>query len=581
MVLVAPLPIQADSEILQATPLSILSSRQRDAYAKDGTYSTYGTFFDQSRSFAISNVRSSPYPPFIDGKLDQSIWDWSLCSSSTDETCAINSDNYVTAESVLGICLNAEEIGCIDEVNIKIKNGESENLHLVAYTGAETVFTENTTLSIPRGSTSTVWESQSGQRFLVTALVSRTFFHDTSKALRNTTEFLMQIERISTTQILNPASVHLMENPYYPGKHMFSGIPVEYKPLMFDSPTAFTVKVRLPDVVNGWFQARFANGTILSSQLSADRTLYQITGTVASVVVAGGLASAAELPADFFQKVHGDNKFYPGAILGPIPPGQSEWSLDVYKAWAPYIGDQALTTMYEWNVVSTGTQGFHPCLQSLKGVVGLVATNAAVYSGSPPSWDDATSSLLYKVASPHYDENNDVISGSYTISMLSSAARCLYGVVTLPATAEVTVWYDGVSTYETTRAVTENQGWLNFSVTGFHYSTPTIALKLGKKLVEAPPNVDYFSQPSTLPIPPLVMKGKRLSANRIAAYAHLPIAVKSKLTLKLAASSQKFCKIVRTQVVGLRMGKWCKVTVTMTPPRGKSKSRTVMALILN
>jgi hypothetical protein len=237
--------------------------------------------------------------------------------------------------------------------------------------------------------------------------------------------------------------------------------------------------------------------------------------------------------------------------------------------------------MYEWNVVSTGTQGFHPCLQSLKGVVGLVATNAAVYSGSPPSWDDATSSLLYKVASPHFDENNDVISGSYTISMLSSAARCLYGVVTLPATAEVTVWYDGVSTYETTRAVTENQGWLNFSVTGFHYSTPTIALKLGKKLVEAPPNVDYFSQPSTLPIPPLVMKGKRLSANRIAAYAHLPIAVKSKLTLKLAASSQKFCKIVRTQVVGLRMGKWCKVTVTMTPPRGKSKSRTVMALILN
>jgi len=76
VVLVAPLPIHADSEIAQSTPLSILFSRQRDAYAKDGTYSTYGVFFDQSRSFAISNVRSSPYPPFIDGKLDQSIWDW-------------------------------------------------------------------------------------------------------------------------------------------------------------------------------------------------------------------------------------------------------------------------------------------------------------------------------------------------------------------------------------------------------------------------------------------------------------------------------------------------------------------------
>jgi len=137
VVLVAPLPIHADSEIAQSTPLSILFSRQRDAYAKDGTYSTYGVFFDQSRSFAISNVRSSPYPPFIDGKLDQSIWDWSLCSSSTDETCAINSDNYVTAESVLGICLNAEELGCIDEVNIKIKNGESEKLHLVAYTSVK------------------------------------------------------------------------------------------------------------------------------------------------------------------------------------------------------------------------------------------------------------------------------------------------------------------------------------------------------------------------------------------------------------------------------------------------------------
>lgn len=565
--LLAAAPVNATSEVPQNTPMSILSERQQDEYLNTDGYSGYGAYFDQSGFSAVSNVRSSPLPPIANGEQDQSVWDWQLCTSTTDTDCSIASSNVVRTDSALGVCMNAEEIGCIEEINAKIGNGDSETLQLVAHAGAETVFAENVNLSIPRGSSPTVWESAGGQRFLATALVSRTFSGGSDPLLNSRTEFILQIERISTTQILRPARAFIMDSPYYQGKHLFSINQLEYTPLMFDNPTEFTVKVRLPDVVNGWFQARFANGDIASSQLSADRTLYEISGAVASVVVAGGLASAIKLPADFFQKVHGGISLFPGALLGPIPPGQGNWSLDVYKAWAPYFNDRALTTMYQWNVASTGIQGGHECLRSTKGVLGLVATNAAAYSGEPPVWDDATSSLSYKVASPHYDEDGEVITGSYTLSVLPSVAQCLYGIIALPIVAEVTVQYDGVSTYETTRTITENQGWLNFSVTGFHYSSPTIKVKLGKKLATTQYSASNY------------IEGNRVSASKIAAYAQLPIATKGKLSLKVSASSKKFCKVVRSHVIGLKSGKRCKVTVVMAPPRGKPQSRTVSVLI--
>jgi hypothetical protein len=86
----------------------------------------------------------------------------------------------------------------------------------------------------------------------------------------------------------------------------------------------------------------------------------------------------------------------------------------------------------------------------------------------------------YKVASPHYDENGAVAVGSYSLSIPTAAIQCLYKTDKVPEAAELSTTYDdGSSTYTVTKSLTNKDGWINVSVTGLHFSSPTISAKFG------------------------------------------------------------------------------------------------------
>ena len=73
---------------------------------------------------------------------------------------------------------------------------------------------------------------------------------------------------------------------------------------------------------------------------------------------------------------------------------------------------------------------------------------------------------------------------------------------------------------------------------------------------------------------PTVTTKKAASAKSIAMFAKLKVLSTSKVGLKVVSSYSKYCKVSGTTLKGVKAGT-CKVTVTVTPKKGKATSKTV------
>ena len=73
---------------------------------------------------------------------------------------------------------------------------------------------------------------------------------------------------------------------------------------------------------------------------------------------------------------------------------------------------------------------------------------------------------------------------------------------------------------------------------------------------------------------PAVTTSKSATAKSIATFAKIPVTSTSKVSLKVVSSSAKYCKVSGTTLKGVKAGT-CKVTVTVTPKKGRATSKTV------
>ena len=89
-----------------------------------------------------------------------------------------------------------------------------------------------------------------------------------------------------------------------------------------------------------------------------------------------------------------------------------------------------------------------------------------------------------------------------------------------------------------------------------------------------PPGVVAIGSTSTSVTTPKVTLSKPVSTKSIAAFAKLKVLSTSKVSLKVIASSSKYCKVSGTTLKGVKTGS-CKVTVTVTPKKGRATSKTV------
>ena len=79
---------------------------------------------------------------------------------------------------------------------------------------------------------------------------------------------------------------------------------------------------------------------------------------------------------------------------------------------------------------------------------------------------------------------------------------------------------------------------------------------------------------------PTVTKSKSATAKSIALFAKIPLLPTSKVSLKVVSGYAKFCKVSGTTLKGLKAGT-CKVTVTVTPKKGKAIPKTITLKVTN
>ena len=87
--------------------------------------------------------------------------------------------------------------------------------------------------------------------------------------------------------------------------------------------------------------------------------------------------------------------------------------------------------------------------------------------------------------------------------------------------------------------------------------------------------VSKISLPSTVPV---VTTTKSVAAKILAAYAKLTVSQGATISLRVASSSTKYCKVSGTILKGVKAGP-CKVAVTVKPKTGKSVSKTVTLIV--
>ena len=128
--------------------------------------------------------------------------------------------------------------------------------------------------------------------------------------------------------------------------------------------------------------------------------------------------------------------------------------------------------------VKNNKNTFGTCTERFAGQPLFLSTNA--YWMNPPTWNSQTKILEFNLTSTHLDEKGNLNKGRFNFRINKEFAACLYPVDLLKnITATITVLYsDTGETDVSTFLAKFNDGYFEVNLENFHYSSPTIQIKL-------------------------------------------------------------------------------------------------------
>ena len=252
---------------------------------------------------------------------------------------------------------------------------------------------------------------------------------------------------------------------------------------------------------------------------------------------------------------------------------------------------------------------------SLSGPCPLASSNSAGYEGGGNRPSTESTTLTVKMVGPHYKQNGSTLNTGFLEVFIpkETIAACFGGTATeLAASLGMTRAEAGVTAevVKTTSAPTTGLQYsstvigdgLRISVSAVTFSDPTYNLLLHKAAVSSTTtNPSSSSATTTVPstdgtTTPLVNGGASTNlttliqtnvasttqlsrstsrtAKSLAVQAKLTVLKGSTVSMKVFSSSAKYCKARGSTIKGLKVGT-CKVTVTVKPKKGPSRSKTL------
>jgi hypothetical protein len=267
----------------------------------------------------------------------------------------------------------------------------------------------------------------------------------------------------------------------------------------------FKVVALLGDSPTGWFHGRFINPKIALTKIN-EITNLTVDASPVKVPAVGVIIKQSEMSPAMLSYYA---QFPPGGKFGRLSPNgisnllsspepSSPKAFDEYSLWTSYFKDTASATQSEWSFRTLDlNETENSCFTDKTKLVGVVSTNAMIYSGGAPSFNQSQGSLDYKVGAPHFDSKGIIFKGSYDLQLRSDVARCLYKFSSAPISAAIEISNsDGTSQIATT-SVSEKDGWLHLAASGFTYSSPTLKVKLEQVQPATPIPVPVATTPVT------------------------------------------------------------------------------------
>ncbi|CAN2220719.1 hypothetical protein MCEMRE182_01204 [Candidatus Nanopelagicaceae bacterium] len=462
---------------------------------------------------SVGYIRYSHVPTF-DSKgsiAPADYWDWKICKTWDDSSCEVKQGFTAEGNVYLGHCLNNSELGCIESLGANDSSGKLEGLTYVgpAYEGIVDT-PESAKYSIPRSSTPSIFRDLNGKLFLVRGFLHYSIYQNSPPTSKLDVD-IYPVVKVVDQNVHAPIPQTMRD--LNSGLGIVSVLNVRsnclaisegicYRQSSTNLDTQYTLKLRLPKKIGGWFRGRLSNPTITVSEYNSNSNTLIVSASPVAMPVMGGWVKYGDLPKDFISTLYPSGGYpeSPSQTLGLYADAsQNSRGFEEFIAWAPYLKDKALMTLETWSFGTNRGSAGNSCLSNTNSVAGMVTTNASVYSSEPPKWDATEMTLDYKIAAPHFSESGAENLGSYTLAISNDVIKCLYGLGQLPASATVSIVYgDSVKSVGTV-AVGSRNGWSYFSANGFHYSTPTIRIKFAEPSPQPTPEMTTQASPQRSP----------------------------------------------------------------------------------
>ncbi len=264
-------------------------------------------------------------------------------------------------------------------------------------------------------------------------------------------------------------------------------------PQNFPDGYRFGMSVQLAQNVSGWFHGRISLPQV-SYEKSTVGHLVSIEAEPVKISTLDFMVPTEKVPDSVKKVIFADVDWgimgNPETGMQTMLNGLSEPStMEIMNAMLPTIGDKATKTTQYWSYRALNAwknPEVQKCSESTGQLGGVVTTNALTYSAGPPTYDRSTSSLDYKVASPHFEADGKVALGTYDLAVKSDVARCIYGFTNAPIQASISIVGENGEQKVATTIINERNGWLYMSAKGFSFSSPTIKVKLSQEATSKP-----------------------------------------------------------------------------------------------
>ena len=479
-----------------------------------------------STSFAVPDLAKYAWPPsYTTDNYGQTLLGYSF--TLVDDFNQSNAGQEFSSFGnwqVLPPCENSNDlVNCIEAVNLINSNGIKEKLVMEKLIPGNT-WPAQTSPRVEAGSSASRWVSSSlknperGFKVTVSGSLKR-FLSGTELYSAQLSSFQASVEpyekidgKYTIPKMYETSDGKKFLGTSTPNYCIWVDVDACGVQKEFSQGLKVELVLHLPTEISGWIMGRIDSPKFTTQTLGASKITGQsisrvtLSGTPVEVPMLSTKVDLNNASSDlnsYYQEISWCKQKLPecsGYFGGLIQGSTFDLTYKVFQLFEKSFNNTANLVVPRWSFRSLPglNQSIDRCQRSSQVQInGIVTTNASIYQGSPPAFENDT--FIYKVAGLHLLPNKEVFQGSYDLVLKSEYARCLYGFSTAPIKAAVEVTNaDGTNKFVTT-SFTEKDGWMSLSVKGFTFSQPTIKLKLSQE--KELPNPSATSNSTEIAVP--------------------------------------------------------------------------------